>query len=240
MLICTLNITNLIGDDLDGDFEYFTHLITRNIISLNEIYDMKSQKFIKALHDTKIRINIENYDEFINLHKFDHVLDMNDIYDVMRPLSSNFILNDKIYASADYENFKKTKNIKDFTRIKMSIKCGDKGSHPDFKHIDIYKINKKYYCYEFLRKYTPCIIRWDINHNFYILNRDYEYIGLNCEHIDYDKKDQCYVCNNAIQWTSKESYISMRDNFKKIKKDNALKVCINHYSNLNVILTLLD
>lgn len=62
------------------------------------------------------------------------------------------------------------------------------------KLITLHKINKKYYDYKsFLRKYIPYVIRWDINNNYYIVNRDYQYIGLKVNLLN-TRKEEKHIC----------------------------------------------
>ena len=105
----------------------------------------------------------------------------------------------------------------------------------------LYKINKKYYDYSsFLRKYTPYMINWDINNNYYIVNRDYKYIGLNSKHINYKCKDSAYLFNDGnTPWDNKSDYVRFCNEYKKIIKDNSLKDCLNMHKSTETILTLI-
>ena len=77
--------------------------------------------------------------------------------------------------------------------------------------ITLYKINSKYYDYKtFLRKYIPYVIRWDINNNYYIVNRDYEYIGLNSKSIDYTREGEACLFNDGNKpWDNRNNYIRL-------------------------------
>ena len=232
-IIC-VNLSNLMCDE--NDVEYFSKLINENAILLNEIYDINSQKFIKNINKTKMNVNIENYDEFINLHKFNDKIDINNIYNI---LCFNVVINNKMYASIENKIFKKIQKIKDFDDIHLHVK--EPHQYISYKHVTLYKINKKFYDrHSFIRKYIPYCITWDINNDYYIVNRDYEYIGLNCKVIDCKFKGTCYLFNDGTTpWSSKLNYIRMCNEYMRIKEENSLIMCKNPF-NPNVILSLLD
>ena len=235
MLISTLNLTELMCDE--NDKYYFSTLIG-NVISINEIYDITSQNFIKKINNTKMKINIENYDEFVNLYKINDKININDIYEL---LCFNMVINNKIYTSIDNKIFKKIQKIKDFGDIDMHLK-NNSGLVPSYTHITLYKINNKYYDrVSFIRKYIPYVIRWDTNNDFYIVNREYEYIGLNSKSVvDFDSKGQSYLFHDGNQpWNSRIDYVRMCNEYRRIKEENSLNICKNPF-NINIILSLLD
>jgi len=135
-----------------------------------------------------------------------------------------------------YDIFKKFKNLKDYDNFRIDV--GIK----DYNMITLYKINSKYYDYKtFLRKYIPYVIRWDINNNYYIVNRDYGYIGLNSNSIDYTREGESYLFNDENKpWDNRNDYIRFCNEYKKIIKDNSLKECLNMHNSTATILTLLD
>ena len=220
---------------------YFNLLVKEQIIIPNKIYDLQSKGFIKKLSTNKMKINIDNYADFINTH---NILNDTEIYDkIYRILCYNLVINEKIYASIDTDVFEKVKKIKDFDYI-----CIDIGMMLDNRNIKnenlitLHKINKKYYDYKsFLRKYTPYVIQWDINNNYYIINRDYEYIGLNSKSIDYKCEGRAHLFNDGNKpWDNRNDYIRFCNEYKKIIKDNSLKECLNMHNSTATILTLLD
>ena len=85
----------------------------------------------------------------------------------------------------------------------------------------------KWNCYySFLRKYIPYNIRYDDNENFYLLNRDYEYIGLNIKYIKYDCKGSIYLYNDCLSMY-KDNFIEMCNKYLNFIKINPSKKCIN-------------
>jgi hypothetical protein len=220
---------------------YFDRLIREKIIIPNTIYDLYSKLFVKKLLTTKMKINIDNYADFINTHK---IIIETDIYEkIWKILCYNLVINDKIYASIDTDTFEKLKKIKDFDNITIDIgMMFNNINKTNMTLIDLYKINKKYYDYEsFLRKYIPYVIRWDINNNYYIVNRNYEYIGLNSKSIDYTCEGEAYLFNDGNKpWDNKNNYIRFCNEYKKIIKDNSLNECLNMHNSTTTILTLLD
>ena len=163
-----------------------------------------------------MKINIDNYEDFISTHNI--LIDDNIYNKIYRILCYNLVINEKIYASIDTDVFEKLKKIKDFNNI-----CIDIGMMLDNRNITnenlitLHKINKKYYDYKtFLRKYIPYVIRWDINNNYYIVNRDYEYIGLKSKSIQYDKGGQAYLFNDGNKpWDNRNDYIRFCNEYKK-------------------------
>ena len=79
---------------------------------------------------------------------------------------------------------------------------------------------------EDLRKNTPYLIRWDNDKNYYVLNRDYEYIGLNTK-----KKEKfiyLMVTVNLIYLMKDLKYFTeMCNEYKKQIKINSLNNCLN-------------
>ena len=220
---------------------YFNLLLKEQIIIPDKIYDLQSKGFIKKLSTNKMKINIENYEDFINTH---NILNDHEIYDkIYKILCYNLVINQKIYASIDTDVFEKLKKIKDFDNIYIDIGMMlDNRNITDEKLITLHKINKKYYDYKsFLRKYTPYLIRWDINNNYYFINRDYQYIGLNTKYIEFIIGGEAYLFNDGNKpWDNKTDYIRFCNEYKKIIKENSLKKCLNMYNSIITILTLLD
>ena len=81
----------------------------------------------------------------------------------------------------------------------------------------------------------------DINNNYYIVNRNYEYIGLKSKSIEYETGGQAYLFNDGNKlWDNRNDYIRFCNEYKKIIKDNSLKECLNTHNSTATILTLLD
>lgn len=220
---------------------YFNLLVKEQIIIPNKIYDLQSKGFIKKLSTNKMKINIDNYEDFISTHNI--LIDDNIYNKIYRILCYNLVINEKIYASIDTDVFEKVKKIKDFDNICIDIGMMlDNRNITNGKLITLHKINKKYYDYKtFLRKYIPYVIRWDINNNYYIVNRDYEYIGLKSKSIEYERGGEAYLFNDGNKrWDNRNDYIRFCNEYKKIIKDNSLKECLNTHNSTATILTLLD
>jgi hypothetical protein len=220
---------------------YFNLLVKEQIIIPNKIYDLLSKGFIKKLSTNKMKINIDNYEDFISTHNI--LIDDNIYNKIYRILCYNLVINEKIYASIDTDVVEKVKKIKDFDNIHIDIGMMlDNRNITNGKLITLHKINKKYYDYKtFLRKYIPYVIRWDINNNYYIVNRDYEYIGLKSKSIKYETGGEAYLFNDGNKpWDNRNDYIRFCNEYKKIIKDNSLKECLNTHNSTATILTLLD
>ena len=229
-----------INKNVADRLQYFNHLINKKIVCVDKIYDISSTDFISKINKTKFYINIENYDDFqINLTN-------NKIYckiteKIRQLFHCNTIVNTCLYSTMvkedeTYDIFKKIKNLKDYDNFRIDV-----GIH-DYNMITLYKINSKYYDYKtFLRKYIPYVIRWDINNNYYIVNRDYEYIGLNSKSIDYKRKGEAYLFNDGNKpWDNKTDYIRYCNEYTKCVKENSLNDCLNSHNSTATILTLLD
>ena len=98
---------------------YFNLLVKEQIIIPNKIYDLQSKGFIKKLSTNKMKINIDNYADFINTHNI--LIDENIYNKIYRILCYNSVINEKIYASIDTDVFEKTKKIKNFDGICIDI-----------------------------------------------------------------------------------------------------------------------
>lgn len=215
---------------------YFKQLMINRTISINTIYDINSTTFINKIKKTKIDIEVQNSSK---LNKYIYTESNCQEYEKIRNLfHCNMIINREIYATMvvrddDYNEddytqeeiidiVKKFKKIKDFGEITIDF------GKDNYILKDIHKINKKYYLYDFLRKYIPYNIRQTINGEYYLLNRDYEYIGLNTKYIKY-KEIGSYVSFNdgTTPWSKKENFIKMVENYNGVLRDNNLTKCLN-------------
>ena len=193
--------------------QYFNKLISKETLSLDKIYDINSINFINKINKTKNNIKVENYDDLKRGIKNDRFYCK--ITERIRQLfQCNTIINTSLYSTMVKEQDETDDNFNKFTdfdnfRIDVGLQ--------DYKIIRLYKINSKYYDYEtFLRKYIPYLICWDISNNYYIVNRDYEYIGLNSNFIDYIRGGQEYLFNDGNKpWDNIKNYISGVKNIKK-------------------------
>lgn len=80
----------------------------------------------------------------------------------------------------------------------------------------------------YLRKYTPYLIRCNNDNNFYVINRDYEYIGLNTKYIEYDVKEQFCLFNDGNKpWDTDKNLFKVCCEYKKLIKEKSLKNCLN-------------
>ena len=230
----------LIDDNVVDELQYFNHLINKKLVCVDTIYDINSTKFISKIDKTKFYIKIENYDDFrINLTKSDKEIYCKIREKIRQLFHCNTIINTCLYSTIvkndELDNIFIFKKLKDFNNFRIDI-----GTY-HCNIITLYKINSKYYdCITFLRKYIPYCIRWDINNNYYILNRDYEYIGLNTKSIG-DYTGCLYLFNDGNKpWNNKNNYIRMCNQYKKIINDNSLKECLNMHNSTETMLTLLN
>jgi hypothetical protein len=220
--------------------QYFNKLIDKKVVCLDKTYDINSTDFINKINKNKFDIKIENYDDFkthlTNLKLYCKITEK-----IRQLFHCNTIINGCLYSTMvkedeTYDIFKKFKNLKDFDNFRIDVGISE------YIMITLYKINSKYYDYNtFLRKFIPYVIRWDINNNYYILNRDYEYIGLNSKSIDYTRTGQAYVyAGNSRPIDNRNDYIRFCNEYEKIVNDNSLKDCLNIHKSVKTILTLLN
>jgi hypothetical protein len=256
-IICSHEMTEYVADDL----LYFKWLIQERHILINKIYDLNSYKFINKINKTKTIIAIENYQEFQKEYTLkgcsycrcpDSCLKSYCIMSnkIRQNFYSNILINYQMYATiATYSELCDNHNIKFhiFNDEFKKLKCFDRfridTGINEYNIITIYKINNKYYDYTtFIRKYFPYNIRCDNNNNYYILNCDYEYIGLNTKNIPSDNftcKSNIYLFKKGNPpWNNKTDYDNFCNNYKKIIKDNNLQECLNPYNILTTILNL--
>jgi hypothetical protein len=229
-----------INKNVADRLQYFNHLINKKLVCLDKIYDIHSTDFITKINKTKFYINIENYDDF-QIHLTNDKFDCKIREKNWQLFHCNTIINTCLYSTMvkedeTYDIFKKFKKLKDYDNFRIDV-----GIY-DYNIIRLYKINSKYYDYKtFLRKYIPYVIRWDINNNYYIVNRDYEYIGLNSKSIDYMCGGDVSLFNDGNKpWDNRNNYIRFCNEYKKIIKENSLNECLNMHNSTRTILTLFD
>jgi hypothetical protein len=223
---------------------YFYMLIEKKILMVDKMYDVNSTTFMKKIIKTKINICIENYEEFKNVHVIAKKWYDNDecfVNKIRKIFNCNMVINNDTYATVydpqDKEDmFKKFNKLKNFDSFSIDV-----GTHKyDFIY-GIRKINSKFYDSEtFLRKYTPYLIRSNKDDDYYILNRDYEYIGLNCKIINEEEKNSHYLFKDGERpWEDKNDYVKYCNKYKKTLLSNSLKKCLNNHKFSSFILSSL-
>jgi hypothetical protein len=229
--------------DWEAECYAFNRLLDKQIIKIDTIYDLKSKSFVDQILKTKLKINIENYHNFKTTNEIYPYIPYQAYQDYKRIelFRCNMIINNEIYVSIDEKIFTNIKKLKNFEDVNINRCCVINKNKLKNTSIHLYKINNKYYDYYFLRTYTPYCIRWDINKNYYIVNRDYEYINLNCKSIEYEQEGSSYVFNDGNKpWDDKHNFIRFCNEYKRIINDNSLKECINTNYFTTMILSLLN
>lgn len=77
-----------------------------------------------------------------------------------------------------------------------------------------------------LQKYTPYFIDWDDNGNYWLVNRNYEIIGLDTT----DRKftSRAYVFDDSCPpWCGKQNFLNMQEKYIIIIESNSLGNCMN-------------
>ena len=207
-------------DRVADELQYFRMLIDKNIICRNQIYDIKLVGFTKKINRTKFNLKMETGAEFDHENSSEE----EEIDTKLRHLfHCNMIIKPKLYGTLCKENdnidiFKQFKKLKNFSifRIDVGIRS--------YEIINLYKINSKFYYYTYLLKYLPYQIISDFYGNYYILNREYEFIGLNTKSIKFEVKNNIYIFND-YPWHSQDSLSKMYNKYLETCK--GLKVCLN-------------
>jgi hypothetical protein len=79
-----------------------------------------------------------------------------------------------------------------------------------------------------VRYFIPYLIRWDANKDYYVVTRDYEYMGTNSRSspVGFEQVDQCYLFNDETKpWASVENFLKVRAAF--YSKVATLSNCLN-------------
>jgi hypothetical protein len=149
-IICKDNITQYI-EKYSYLHKYLTKDLEYNLrmtLSNNEIYHL----FPIETYNSKIKINIENYEDFIKTQAIVHELsELNIIDSICCTYGSNVVINNKLFAIFQlyYENnrhsgrkdqFSEFKKIKDFEIVSLYLFISG-----NLKRYNIYRHNKKYY-----------------------------------------------------------------------------------------------
>jgi hypothetical protein len=222
---------HIINKNVADELQYFHELINKEIIIVGEIYNINSVIFTDKINRTKFNINIENYKDFKKLHLKAGIYDEfnTDIFgntgEIIRQLfQCNMLINNYLYATLAgdsktniYEKFKKVKNMEAF-KIDIGI--------DDYKIITVFKINDKYYDYDtYLRKHIPYVVQQTMGDNFYLLNRDHEYIGLTKKQIEIKVKKTHYLFDYLFEPPC-DHLLLLLTNYKKLIKEKHLKQCL--------------
>ena len=85
----------------------------------------------------------------------------------------------------------------------------------------------------FIRNFVPYLIRFDENKNYYIVNRDYVYMGLNTKSVSYTRSSFEYLFNDDTKpWKSDINFKTMCTKFKSITSNN---LCLNPKEIIEII-----
>lgn len=217
----------------NSDTTYLKKILSENIINLDTVYDIKCTNFVKLLNNNKNILNIESFNDikikFFTEPHINNVLKTNLLCNNL--FLCNTIINNSIYV--DIINYNTLKSVKNNSMIKIDTfrnKCFNFSSDTQF--IFVYKFKNKYFEYTtFLYKYIPYAIYITNENDYYILNHNYEYIGLkNFNNINNKiiYKTQYYLydkCEGCIKNTDFLKKIFIK--FNHIIQSNSLNLCLN-------------
>ncbi len=224
---------NLYIDNInDYPFNYIKKIIDNKIIQNGNIYDLNNNIFQKKINQyKKIYNNVifsnETNDKIIKNQQYFDSLEKNTIEYLFK---IDCLIND--IPCCSYYN-------------KHSFSFYPCFSHNEFT---IYKLNEKYYDYLYLRKYIPYCIEFNkITKNYYVINRDYEYIGYNnikClkdieNNINENQNDwgwtRIYLFDDGNKpWINKINFKNYLKKYNEEKINNSLNILKNN--NIDVVL----
>jgi hypothetical protein len=151
---------------------YFNFLLNKNKIILEEVYDINSNIFINKVNKTKKKIDVEHYDiDIIKEQDKDLIIKQK----LIELFNCDTIINHKLYVITSY--LYSSFNINNSNNMCIQVEIANIQNAN--KQIILYNITNRYYEYEtYVRKYLPFMVRWNANNDYYILNIDKEYIGV--------------------------------------------------------------
>ena len=234
--------------------DYFEKILKNKIIKIDKLYDINSDSLNKKIISTKSTIDIKFF--YYSSHISVSVVPADNIYikledKINKLLLCNVIINNNTYGTI--ESMKSFQKIKDFEKFQIDI-----GGMKSFNGKTICKIKSTYYYYNCLKDIAPYQIKWNVNGDYYVLNREYTYIGTgekSLDKIDTDFviADSKYIHNQVQQknkydvYKGKLIYISPFENeevyqktiqqFIDITKD--LNKCLNPSNFMSELLGLI-
>ena len=159
-------------EDMKYKDNYYNKIIKYKIIENNKIYDLNDDKFVKKLDKYKHHIKLHYSD------KLDYITDKYRLYFqdkhnlIEFHIQNNAILNDVIYCGLIkdicYIDFVGDDALEKYHLDDINIR----NTHVNLQ-IHIKTINSIGFDYDYLKKYTPYCININ-DHEYYMLNRDYE------------------------------------------------------------------
>lgn len=227
---------------ISDELMYLKSLIGKNIISLNEIYDIRSASFIAKINDEKIRLSLENFEQFENFYNVTKnnqlILSEHNINETIRKLfNCNLIINNKIHCIfVEYGNIQeKFEKLENFDSFALNIGISKK------EYVSIIKINNKYYDYRScLRKYIPTKIICDKNRNFYLVNQNGNLVGQEIAYLHqyaetYELLPEfkaemirsVFDGTSPFSFINKKNYMEINKNYTYFLHAKSLKKCLN-------------
>jgi len=234
---------NIKRDDYIINFKYICNKqIEEDNLYIDNINDY-SYNYIKKIIDNNI---IQN----------DHTYDLNDVFFQKNINKLKKIYNNVIFSEKTNDRLINIKYLEKNTITYLfeidclinNIPCisyynKNSFSFYPFSHLNefkIYKINDKYYDKLYLYEYVPYCIEI-FNNSYYILNRNYEYIGLGVKHINnYNGIREYLLTDFEHIFTNDKNNINnyIKKLIKKYKELTQYKKCLNSNKNTDSILSI--
>lgn len=200
---------------------YVEKLIENKVIENNKIYNIYNKSFIKKVNKYKNKIKIILSSKNIKIINEEWYKNDTNIIELL--FSNNTIINNKYYAC----------KIKSEISNKKYLYLGDCSLS---LHINFIKINNIVYDEDYLREYIPYLIEVNSDNEYYIINRDYEYIGLNTGYIKTNNISwkRIYIYDDGKKpWSNTKTFIEYKTKLKDLIKN---KVCLNMNENTSKII----
>ena len=211
--------------DSDFDFlkKYMCKLFQTKTIEDNGIYNLYNKSFIKQIdrYKKKIKIILSGDNEKLISKKWT----CNDCNIVEQLFGNNAIINNLYYASEMVSQLDNTTTYLHVCTIHLSL------------YIHYIKINRLNYDKQYLREHLPYIISENNYQEFYMINRDYEYIGMKTKSIDTNNTwTRIYLFNDrTCPWHGKTNFTKYN---KKLKQIITNQTCLNPNTITEMILDL--
>lgn len=204
--------------------EYIKDLINNKVLEDDRIYNLYDINFIERVNEYKKKINLaisSKHSKELNRNWRIRFYNM-----IVILFHNNTIINNKYYAC----------QIMSKVNNKPYLYIGECSINLCINYI---KIRENLYDSDYLREYLPYIIEANDNNEYYIINRDYEYIELNAKYIDKPNNTnwvRTYLFNdNTKPWIDIESFNKYIISLKDLVKN---KRCLNMDKNTAEILEL--
>ena len=216
-----LQETNIYIDDInDYSYNHIKNIINKQFIQNGHIYDLNDKSFQKNINQCKKIYN----DVILSKETTDKI--SQDSININKNSIEYLFKIDCLINNIPCSSYSKNYFILDPYNCNIEFR--------------MYTLNGKLYDKLYLREYIPYQIRFDDN-LFCILNRDYNYIGLDGKRMDDFKSDVKHLFkDDTTCWTddNNNNNVNMKKIIKTYEELTRYKKCLNPNENTKNILSL--